>query len=143
MTAATIVIAGLTAFVTDEMGARVTVIDAATYEARGDIGVHEDSPMPSGPRPMGAVLSHDGNELYVSCGRGGSVAVIDVAARKQVRSIDGVGDRPWGIALSPDGTRLYTANGTSGDVGVVNLATGNVDRRVHTGGLPWGVVLGS
>ncbi len=134
---------GLTAFVTDEMGARVTVIDAATYAVQGDIGVHEDSPMPSGPRPMGAALSHDGNELYVSCGRGGSVAIVDVAARKQVRSIEGVGDRPWGIALSRDGTRLYTANGTSGDMGIVNLATGNVDRRVHTGGLPWGVVLGS
>jgi YVTN family beta-propeller protein len=92
---------------------------------------------------MGAVLSHDEKELYVSCGRGGSVAIIDVVARKQVRSIDGVGDRPWGIALSRDGTHLYTANGTSGDVGIVDLATGNVDRRVHTGGLPWGVVLGS
>jgi YVTN family beta-propeller protein len=134
---------GRTAFVTDEMGARVTVIDPVAYEARGDIAVHEDSPMPGGARPMGAVFSRDEKELYVSCGRGGSVAIIDVAARKQVRSIDGVGDRPWGIALSRDGTHLYTANGTSGDVGIVNLATGNVDRRVHTGGLPWGVVLGS
>jgi YVTN family beta-propeller protein len=134
---------GREAFVTDEMGARVTVIDPFVYEARGDIAVHEDSPMPGGPRPMGAVLSRDEKELYVSCGRGGSVAIIDVATRKQVRSIDGVGDRPWGIALSRDGTHLYTANGTSGDIGIVNLATGNVDRRVHTGGLPWGVVLGS
>jgi YVTN family beta-propeller protein len=66
-----------------------------------------------------------------------------VATRKQVRSIDGIGDRPWGIALSPDGTRVYSANGTSGDLSIVNLATGNVDRRVHTGGLPWGVVVGS
>jgi YVTN family beta-propeller protein len=134
---------GRTAFVTDEMGARVTVVDPFAYEALGDIAIHEDSPMPGGPRPMGAVLSRDGKELYVSCGRGGSVAIIDVAARKQVRSIDGVGGRPWGVALSQDGTHLYTANGTSGDVGIVNLATGNVDQRVHTGGLPWGVVLGS
>ena len=92
---------------------------------------------------MGGVLSPDGKTLYVTCGRGGSVAVIDVAARKQVRSIDGVGDRPWGIALSPDGTKLYTANGTSHDSSIVNLATGNVDKRVQIGGLPWGVVLGS
>ena len=133
---------GLTAFVTDEMGARVTVIDAAAYRAQGDIPLHEDSPMPSGPRPMGAVLSPDGKALYVSCGRGGSLAIIDVAARTQVRSIDGIGDRPWGIALSADGARLYSANGTSSDVSIVNLATGNVDRRVHTGGSPWGVVLG-
>jgi YVTN family beta-propeller protein len=91
---------------------------------------------------MGEVLSADGTQLYVSCGRGGSIAVIDVATRRQVRSIDGVGDRPWGVALSPDGTKLYTANGTSHDLSIVNLATGNVERRVQVGGLPWGAVVG-
>jgi YVTN family beta-propeller protein len=119
----------------------VTVVDAMAYEALEEIPLHVDSPMPSGPRPMGMVLSADGKDLYVTCGRGGSVAVIDVATRAQARSIDGVGDRPWGIALSPDGARLYTANGTSADVSFVDVATGNVDRRVHTGGLPWGVVV--
>ncbi len=86
---------------------------------------------PTGPRPMGASLSADGKLLYVSCGRGGSVAVIDVATRKQVRSIDGVGDRPWGIALSRDGTRLYSANGTSHDMSIVSLSTNSVDKRNH------------
>jgi YVTN family beta-propeller protein len=131
-----------TAFVTDEVGGKVTVFDAMAYKPLGDIPVHEDSPMPSGPRPMGAVLSADGAQLYVSCGRGGSIAVIDVATRQQVRSIDGVGDRPWGVALSSDGTKLYTANGTSHDLSIVNIATGNVDRRVHVGGLPWGAAVG-
>ncbi len=116
------------------------MLDAAVYKATGDIAVHEDSPMPSGPRPMGEALSPDGKTLYVACGRGGSIAVIDVATRTQLRSIDGVGDRPWGVAVSADGTRLYTANGTSHDVSIVNLATGNVDHRVHVDGLPWGVV---
>jgi YVTN family beta-propeller protein len=133
---------GRTAFVTDEGSGKVTVLDGLVFNTQADIPVHEDSPMPSGPRPMGAVLSPDESTLYVTCGRGGSVAVIDVATRKQIRSIDGVGDRPWGIVLSPDGTRLYTANGTSGDLSIVNLATGNVDKRVHIGGLPWGVVAG-
>jgi len=133
---------GSTGFVADELGATVTVFDAATYKAGEAIKIFENSPMPTGPRPMGEVLSPDGKTLYVSCGRGGSVAVIDVATRRQVRSIDGVGDRPWGIAVSSDGTRLYTANGTSYDVSIVNLSTGNVDKRVHIGGLPWGVALG-
>lgn len=132
---------GLTAFATDEVGGKVTVLDAVAFKALGDIPVHEDSPMPSGPRPMGAVLSPDGQQLYVTCGRGGSVAIIDVATRKQVRSIEGVGDRPWGIALSRDGTRFYTANGTSGDLSIVDPASGSVEKRVHLGGLPWGVVV--
>ena len=71
----------------------------------------------------------------------GSVAVVDVATRTQVRSLDGVGDRPWGIALSADGSRLYTANGTSHDLSIVNPATGNVERRVFIGGLPWGAAV--
>jgi YVTN family beta-propeller protein len=129
------------AFVTNEAGGTLTVLDATNYKPLGEIKVHLDSPMPLGPRPMGTVLSPDGKVLYVSTGRGGSVAIVDVASRTQVRSIDGVGDRPWGIAVSADGTRLYTANGTSHDLSIVNIATGNVDKRVQIGGLPWGVVL--
>jgi YVTN family beta-propeller protein len=133
---------GLTAFVMNELARTVTVLDGTRYEAIASIPVHEDSPMPSGARPASAALSPDGGSLYVSCGRGGSVAIVDVAKRTQVRSIDGAGDRPWGIALSPDGSRLYTANGPSHDVSIVNVATGNVDKRVFVGGSPWGVVLG-
>jgi YVTN family beta-propeller protein len=132
---------GLTAFVADEMGKRVTVIDAVGFTAQGEIAVHEDAPKPSGPRPMGTALSPDGKSVYVTCGRGGSVAVLDIATRKQVRSLDGVGDRPWGIATSADGALLYTANGTSHDVSIIDVAVGNVVHRVTTGGLPWGVVL--
>lgn len=134
---------GRTAFVPCELGAVVTVIDPVALVATASVPIHLSSPMPSGPRPMGAVLSPDDGTLYVSCGRGGSLAVIDVAGRKQVRSIEGVGDRPWGIAWSADGKHLYTANGTSGDLSVVDPVTGNVDRRVFLGGLPWGVAAGS
>ncbi|HEX3769671.1 MAG TPA: beta-propeller fold lactonase family protein [Polyangiaceae bacterium] len=133
---------GVTAFATNEGDGSLTVFDAVAFAPRGTIPLHEDSPMPSGPRPMGAVLSPDGKTLYVSCGRGGSIAVVDVASRTQTRSIDGVGDRPWGIAISADGARLYTANGSSHDLAVVNAATGNVEKRVVVGGLPWGATLG-
>jgi YVTN family beta-propeller protein len=87
------------------------------------------------------VLSADGSTLYVACGRGGSVAVVDVAARKQVRSIDDVGERPWGIGLSPDGTHLFTANGTGKDMSVVDIASGNVEKRVPIGISPWGLIV--
>jgi YVTN family beta-propeller protein len=132
---------GRTAFVTCEMGREVDVIDAVAYASEGRIGIDEGSPTSTGVRPMGAVLSPDGKMLYVTTGRGGSVAVVDVQARRQVGSIDGVGNRPWGIAVSADGHTLYTANGTSADVSLVNVVTGNVDHRVHVGGLPWGAAL--
>jgi YVTN family beta-propeller protein len=132
---------GVTAFVTDEMGGKLTVLDTDAKQPLADIPLHENSPTRTGPRPMGAVLSPNGKLLYVSCGRGSSVAIVDTESRKQVRSIDGVGDRPWGISLSRDGSMLYTANGPSLDLSITNLATGNVDRRVTIGGLPWGIAL--
>jgi YVTN family beta-propeller protein len=134
---------GVTAFVTNELEGAVTVLDTVAQKPVGEIKISLAAPLPSGPRPMGAVLSADGKFLYVTTGRGGSVAVVDVAARKQVRSIDGVGDRPWGIALSSDGSHIYTANGTSHDVSIINPATGNVDKRVHIDGLPWGIAVGA
>jgi YVTN family beta-propeller protein len=90
---------------------------------------------------MGSVLSPDGKTLYVSCGRGESVAVIDVATHKVTRMIDGVGARPWGIGVSADGAHLFTANGPSNDVSIIDAATGQVTARVKVGGLPWGLVV--
>ena len=90
---------------------------------------------------MGAVLSPDGRQVLVSLGRAKSIAVIDVDTRKLARVIENVGDRPWGIAVSADGRKAYTANGPSGDVSIVDLTTGTVERRISTGGSPWGLVV--
>ena len=133
--------AGSIGFVTAESGVRVTVIDGERFATLASIPITQSSPTPSGPRPMGAVLSPDDRTLYVSTGRGASVAIIDVASRRQIRSIDGAGGRPWGIAVSADGSHLFTANGTSSDLSILDVATGNVERRVQIGGLPWGVAL--
>ena len=90
---------------------------------------------------MGGVLSPDGQQVFISLGRAGAVAVIDVATRKLLRTIEGVGARPWGIAVSADGKKLYSANGPSGDVSIVDLASGTVEKKIATGGSPWGVVV--
>jgi YVTN family beta-propeller protein len=131
---------GRLAFVADEGAAKVTFVDAFARAALQDVPLHEDSPMPSGPRPAGMTTSPDDKLLYVACGRGGSLAIVDIASRRQVRSIDGVGDRPSGVALGADGARVYTANGPSHDLSIVDLASGNVVRRVALGGLPSGLV---
>jgi YVTN family beta-propeller protein len=132
---------GLSGFVADETGKRLTVIDAAKFAAQADLAITLNSPMYGGPRPTGAALSPDGKQLYVTTGRGGSLAIVDVATRTQVRSIDGTGDRTGGVVTSADGAFVYTANGTSHDVSIVNLATGNVDQRITTGGLPCDLVI--
>jgi YVTN family beta-propeller protein len=90
---------------------------------------------------MGVVVSPDSKQVYVSTGRGESVAVVDVAGRKVVKLIDGVGGRPWGIGVSADGKKVFTANGPSNDVSVIDVGSGTVERRIKVGGSPWGLVV--
>ena len=75
-------------------------------------------------RPMGGVASRDGKFVYMTTGRGKTVAIIDVGTNRHVGSIE-AGERPWGIAISADGKWLFTANGPSHDVSIID-----VNRRV-------------
>jgi len=92
-------------------------------------------------RPMAVVLDPARDRLYLSTGRGGTVAVVELTGPKLVTEIP-VGTRPWGMALSADGKRLYTANGPSNDVSVVDTATLKVIKKIPVGRSPWGVVIG-
>ena len=92
-------------------------------------------------RPMAVVLDPARGRLYLSTGRGGTVAVVALAGPKLVTEIP-VGTRPWGMALSTDGKHLYTANGPSNDVSVVDTTTLRVVKKIPVGRSPWGVALG-
>lgn len=131
---------GALALVTGEMDSTVTLIDARTRRWLSRIEVPPAGSSPVGPRPMGIALSRDGRHAYVATGRGGSLAVLDVHARKVVRVISDVGARPWGVAVAPDG-RVLTANGASNDVAIIDPASGEVSHRIATGASPWGVVV--
>jgi YVTN family beta-propeller protein len=91
-------------------------------------------------RPMGVVFDAARNRVYVSTGRGGTVAVVALDGSKLVTEV-AVGARPWGLALSPDGRRLYTANGSSNDVSIVDTSSLSVIKKIPVGHGPWGVVL--
>jgi PQQ-dependent catabolism-associated beta-propeller protein len=91
-------------------------------------------------RPMGVVLDGPRKRIYVSTGRGGSVAVVAQDSATLIQEIQ-VGARPWGLALSHDGKRLYTANGSSNDVTIVDTSSLSVVKKVPVGKGPWGVIL--
>jgi YVTN family beta-propeller protein len=133
---------GATAFATSERGGVVNVLDSMNHKVIGTIKIPAlpgKNDLPA--RPMGSVLSPDGKHVYISNGRGESVAVIDVATRRMARLIGDVGTRPWGIGVSPDGRNIYTANGPSDEVSVIDAKTGKVERRIEVGGRPWGLVV--
>jgi YVTN family beta-propeller protein len=133
------------AFAPDSSFAYVTgELDASLYR----IGLQGDEPakrvlqLRKEALPMALVLDAGRKRLYMSTGRGGTVAVIDVTSAPQLLAEVPVGTRPWGIALSADGTRLYSANGPSNDVSIVDTSAMKTIKRIPVGRSPWGVVLG-
>ena len=91
---------------------------------------------------MGVVFDAARKRIYMSTGRGGTIAVAEQESdgEKLLKEIP-VGARPWGIALSRDGRRLYTANGASNDVTVVDTSSLSVLKKIPVGKGPWGVVV--
>jgi len=73
---------------------------------------------------MGTAISSDGKELYVSTGRGNTVAIIDTAKNAVATTIP-VGNRAWGIARSIPAARsftLQTAHQTTSPSSISNRA---------------------
>ncbi len=123
------------AYVTSENGGTVSIVDTSSHTV---IATFEVPGEPS--RPMGVVVSPNGEIIYISTGRGRTIVAMD-AVEGVVRGTATVGDRPWGIALSPDGRYLYTANGPSNDVSIVDTQTMTVEATVSVGERPWGVAI--
>ena len=121
-------------FIPSESAGELNVIDTLNLKVLKVIA------LPPGSRPMKVKVASDGQRVYVSNGRAGTVAVIDSRSYELLNTIK-VGARPWGIALSPDGRILYTANGPSNDVSVVDLEAKKEIARVKAGTGPWGVAI--
>jgi YVTN family beta-propeller protein len=92
-------------------------------------------------KPMAVQLDSKRNRIFLSTGRGGTVAVIDLLPKPKLVTEIQVGARPWGIVLSKDRSRLYTANGPSNDVSVVDTSTLKVIKKIPAGKSPWGLAL--
>lgn len=131
---------GETAYVSGEL-------DASLYRMAVPAGdpVQRVLQLRAEAKPMAVVLDAPRNRLYLSTGRGGTVAIVDMKdapqAVKLLKEIP-VGTRPWGIALSNDGRFLYTANGPSNDVSVIDTTALTTVKRIPVGGSPWGIVVG-
>jgi YVTN family beta-propeller protein len=121
-------------FIPSESSGQLNVVDVAAGK------VIKTVPLPAGSRPMKVLVAADGNRVYVSNGRAGTISVLDAHTYAVIDTIK-VGTRPWGIALSPDGKLLYSANGPSNDVSIVDLTTDKELTRVKAGSSPWGVTV--
>jgi YVTN family beta-propeller protein len=121
-------------FIPSESTGELNVIDTVNFKVLKVIT------LPAGSRPMSVKVAANGQKVYVSNGRAGTVSVLDSRTYELLNTIK-VGVRPWVIALSPDGKFLYTANGPSNDVSVVDLEANKEIARVKAGMSPWGVTV--
>ncbi len=121
--------------VTLEDAGSVVLVDPVARKALKTVKLPGD-----GVRPMGVVLSADGQTAYVTTGRGKLLFALDAETLTERWSLE-VGARPWGVAVSPDGTKVYTANGSSNDVSVVDVETHAVVSRIPVPGRPWGLAI--
>ncbi len=83
--------------------------------------------------PIDVVASSDGQHLFVANHDARQVAVVDLKARKVVRSI-GVPASPAALALSPDGAMLYVACAApKSTICAIKAATGKVSATLPAG----------
>lgn len=138
------------AFVSDEAGDSVTVIDVPTGSAVATLA--------PGQRPRGIRLTPDGKTLVVAvsgsprAGPGVDVsklppadrskdglALVDLATR-EVRRLPG-GIDPENFDISPDGHTIYVANEDGSAMTAVDVPSGTVKATVKVGGQPEGVTV--
>jgi len=87
------------AFVVNRSGDTVAVVDTGTKMILEEIEV--------GERPKSLAITPDGQFVYVTVGKDKVIAVISVADREVVDTIDASG--PQGIAITPDGQFAYVS----------------------------------
>jgi YVTN family beta-propeller protein len=90
--------------------------------------------VPVGRGPEAIDLSPDGKEIWTAHSGDGQVSVIDVAARKVVRTFDPGARGANRLKFTPDGkTVLISRLGGDGGVLVVDVSTGTVKKRINEG----------
>ena len=82
---------GTTAYVVSRGEHKLVVLDLAAMKRGGEIA------LPSSPET--AVVTPDGDKLYVALSGSDQVAVIDLATRALITTIDDVGSAPWGTTM--------------------------------------------
>ena len=112
------------AFVSNERGGTVTVIDTARDRVVATI--------PVGERPRGIEASPDGGTIYVAVSSrsdpaGNSIVEIDARKKTIVRSLPS-GPDPERVAVAPDGKTLWITNEDTAEASVMDLASGQLWR---------------
>ena len=119
-----------------------TVLLVAEIAASPSLALSGDAsaPAPTYRSPIHITLSLDGRRAFVINHTGGSVSVIDVAARRVLGEFL-VGASPVQAAISRDGRTLYVTNRFGAAIDVVDLEERRVVRTLQAGYEPYGIAI--
>jgi len=107
-------------YVTGHRSGHVYAIDASSGKVLADASVCSE--------PVGVLVSHLGDTVYVACSQDDAVAALD-AQTLALRSRVATDRKPWTLAWSPDGSRLLATHLLGPGVSVLSpspLAVSNV-----------------
>ena len=119
-----------TAYVTNERGNTITLIDTETMEVIQEV--------PSGQRPRGITISPSGHELYVCASDDDTVEVYDPKTMELLHTLPS-GPDPELFVLHPSGNPLYIANEDDNIVTVVDVVEKTVLAEIPVGVEPEGM----
>ncbi len=120
------------AFISNEKGNSVTVIDTETLEVIETV--------PVGVRPRGIILSPSGHQLYVCTSDMDHVEVYDPETMELLHTLPS-GPDPELFVLHPSGNPLYIANEDDNIVTVVDVETRSVVAQIDVGIEPEGMAV--
>jgi YVTN family beta-propeller protein len=133
---------GLPVYVSNEISGTISVVEPSVNAGRSMSGaalnVTRTIDVGGDSKPVGLLVTPDGQHLLVALGGAHAVAVIDTRTWRETRRIP-VGRRPWNLTASADGKRLFVANGASGTLSVIDGERWRVVATVPVGERPWGV----
>ncbi len=124
------------AYVTNDIGNSVSVIDTATNTVVATI--------PAGFRPRDIAITPDGSQAYVAnLSNPGTVSIINTTTNSVVATIStGLGIEPNGVAIAnPTGAFAYVTNFRSNTVSVIDTAIRTVVATIAVGTEPTGVAV--
>lgn len=124
-------LSGLRAYVVNEFGGTVSVIDTATNTVGATVTVGTD--------PFFVAITPDGTKAYVTNDL--SVSVIDTSNNTVIATITNSVDDPVSIAFTADGAFAFVANAGNNTVLIIDTTTNVVINTVTVGASPYGVAV--
>lgn len=125
-----------TLYVANAQSGTISVIDTASQRVIKTLAANP------GGRLNSLIVSADGNALYVSDAKAGSVEVLRLPEGEKMITIP-VRQFPQRIALSSEHNRLYVVNSASNNVSVIDTATHTLLTNIPVNERPYAIVLSS